>query len=103
MSEPRRIQRRRTKGWRAPAGVKYVGRPSLWGNPFATGDAVADVAAHRDWLLGCLTLGMIKIEELVEDLGAYDLMDWCELGSPCHADTLLAFANDPWTLIRSVQ
>lgn len=31
---PDRIQRRRTKGWRMPAGAVYVGRPSKWGNPF---------------------------------------------------------------------
>ncbi|KFG07534.1 DUF4326 domain-containing protein [Streptomyces scabiei] len=30
---PRRIQRRRTKGWRAPDGAVYVGRGSRWGNP----------------------------------------------------------------------
>ena len=31
---PERIQRRRTKGWRLPAGAVYVGRPTRWGNPF---------------------------------------------------------------------
>ncbi|WP_136314449.1 DUF4326 domain-containing protein [Actinomyces procaprae] len=31
---PRRIQRRRTAGWRMPDGAVYVGRPSRWGNPF---------------------------------------------------------------------
>ncbi|WP_171108633.1 MULTISPECIES: DUF4326 domain-containing protein [unclassified Streptomyces] len=31
--QPRRIQRRRTKGWRAPDGAVYVGRGSKWGNP----------------------------------------------------------------------
>lgn len=31
---PRRIQRKRTKGWRMPRGAVYVGRPSKWGNPF---------------------------------------------------------------------
>jgi hypothetical protein len=31
--QPRRIQRRRTKGWRAPAGAVYVGRGTRWGNP----------------------------------------------------------------------
>ncbi|GAA1714631.1 DUF4326 domain-containing protein [Brachybacterium phenoliresistens] len=31
---PRRIQRRRTKGWRKPAGAVYVGRGSRWGNPW---------------------------------------------------------------------
>lgn len=31
---PKRIQRKRTKGWRTPEGAVYVGRPSAWGNPF---------------------------------------------------------------------
>ena len=34
MSAPRRIQRKRTKGWRMPEGAVYVGRPSRWGNPY---------------------------------------------------------------------
>jgi hypothetical protein len=33
LDQPRRIQRRRLKGWRAPAGAIYVGRGSRWGNP----------------------------------------------------------------------
>lgn len=33
MGTPQRIQRRRLKGWRAPAGAVYVGRGSKWGNP----------------------------------------------------------------------
>jgi hypothetical protein len=32
--QPRRIQRRRTKGWRAPEHATYVGRPTRFGNPF---------------------------------------------------------------------
>lgn len=40
MSAPKRIQRKRTKGWRMPEGAVYVGRPSRWGNPFAIGPAV---------------------------------------------------------------
>src|SRR5947207_111781 len=31
---PQRIQRRRTKGWRMPAGAVSVTRPGPWGNPF---------------------------------------------------------------------
>lgn len=30
---PERIQRRRSRGWRMPAGAVYVGRPTIWGNP----------------------------------------------------------------------
>ncbi|MGA4726274.1 DUF4326 domain-containing protein [Micromonospora taraxaci] len=32
---PVRIQRRRTAGWRMPTNTVYVGRPTLFGNPFA--------------------------------------------------------------------
>lgn len=31
---PARIQRKRTKGWRMPEGAIYVGRPTVFGNPF---------------------------------------------------------------------
>ncbi|MCW2756994.1 MAG: hypothetical protein JWO46_740 [Nocardioidaceae bacterium] len=32
--QPKRIQLRRTKGWRKPEGAIVVARPSRWGNPF---------------------------------------------------------------------
>ena len=32
--QPRRIQRQRTRGWRAPEHATYVGRPTRFGNPF---------------------------------------------------------------------
>lgn len=31
---PKRIQRKRTKGWRMPEGAVYIGRPTIFGNPF---------------------------------------------------------------------
>jgi hypothetical protein len=34
MTAPKRIQLRRTKGWRLPEGAIVVARPSKWGNPF---------------------------------------------------------------------
>lgn len=34
MSEPKRIQLRRTKGWRKPEGAIVVARPTKFGNPF---------------------------------------------------------------------
>ena len=44
MSEPRRIQLRRTKGWRLPEGTVNVARHSSghgkWGNPFRVGHKV---------------------------------------------------------------
>ena len=31
---PVRVQRKRTKGWRMPENTVYVGRPTIYGNPF---------------------------------------------------------------------
>ena len=33
----KRIQRKRTKGWKMPEGAVYVGRPTKFGNPFRVG------------------------------------------------------------------
>lgn len=37
---PKRIQRKRSKGWRMPEGAVYVGRPTKWGNPFCVVDVI---------------------------------------------------------------
>jgi hypothetical protein len=48
MSRPKRIQRQRTKGWRMPDGAIYVGRPTMWGNPYAVGGGVVITADRGD-------------------------------------------------------
>ena len=45
LSMPKRIQLKRTKGWRKPEGAVVVSRPSRWGNPFAIGMARCNRAA----------------------------------------------------------
>lgn len=35
---PKRIQRKRTRGWRMPGGCIFVGRGTIWGNPFKVGE-----------------------------------------------------------------
>lgn len=63
MAEPKRIQRKRTKGWKAPEGAVYVGRPTNWGNPFyqwmGKGDdeigAAYEARLFSEWLSGTLT------------------------------------------------
>lgn len=37
MTAPKRIQLRRTPGWRKPEGAISVARPTKWGNPFRVG------------------------------------------------------------------
>ena len=89
---PKRIQRRRTKGWRMPPGTVYIGRGSKWGNPFSATDAgrVQAVTRFAVEIAPSLPVG---------ELRGKDLACWCPLvgkdGKPtqCHADILLEIAN----------
>lgn len=38
--KPKRLQRKRTRGYRLPAGAICVSRPSIFGNPFAVRERV---------------------------------------------------------------
>lgn len=35
---PKRVKRRRAKGWRMPPNTIYVGRGTWWGNPYKVGE-----------------------------------------------------------------
>lgn len=116
---PERIQRKRTAGWRMPEGAVYVGRPTIWGNPFAVGAEVQvsvgslvaivrttpalAVDCYRDLIEGRLSYqGMTHPDdrayvdgwhEALARLRGRDLACWCPLNQPCHADVLLEVAN----------
>jgi len=147
-TQPQRIQRKRTAGWRKPDGAVYVGRGSKWGNRFAVGKAqvrapgidgaewefegrlhktsgerhgymryidgkdvytwhqVEDATAGQCVQLYRETIGLDAPEHLANDfsvrpypaemlaeLAGKDLMCWCPLNQPCHADVLLELAN----------
>ena len=99
---PKRLQRKRVRGWRMPRGAVYVGRPTKWGNPFRIGEPFPyshsapltrqeSVEVFRSYLTNGL-LG-IRIEDVQQELRGKDLVCWCPLGLPCHADVLLEIAN----------
>jgi hypothetical protein len=108
MNHPKRLQRPRRRGYRTPPGVIYVGRPTIWGNPFQgrAGHCEA-VKLHSFWLageLGALTLERLRfspgeIDALtrlrqrvlsrVHELAGRDLQCWCPTTALCHADALL--------------
>ena len=93
MIRPERIKRRRTKGWRMPAGAVYVGRPTKWGNPWVAVSGVRSsaetVARYRRFLAVRPNLLLAVREELAGKV----LACWCRLDKPCHADVLLEVAN----------
>ena len=102
---PVRIQRKRTKGWEMPKNALYVGRPSIFGNPFPVNPyQSAEVAVQRyeNWLRGEGDEGRLmapvrreKILKGLPELASYDyLACWCPLVDkdgipiPCHIDVL---------------
>ena len=100
---PRRIQRKRSAGWRMPEGAVYVGRPTKWGNPFMPQrdsdycpkaqsmllEWAADV--YRDWLQQPEQVHLVTA--IRTELRGKDLACWCPEGQSCHADVLLEIAN----------
>ena len=110
---PKRIQRRRERGWRMPEGAVYVGRPSKWGNPYRwteyariplDDDRVIPDARRRSWAVNDFRAAMdpehgFQVGQYPDratirrELAGRDLCCWCPLDSPCHADVLLELAN----------
>jgi hypothetical protein len=113
---PERIQRRRYSGWRAPLDAVYVGRGSRWGNPIVVSgsgqswrvglgavemgtfptrqDANRHAVAAFRWQLDHHpnVLGFTAVD-IRDQLAGRDLMCWCDLALPCHADVLIDIAN----------
>lgn len=122
MTTPKRIQRRRTKGWTRPAGVVCVDRTSTWGNPWVVNpaaDGSYHLARRTGWpsrwpypgrryttreaaALAAVALyrrWVVMTRRPVAVLRGKDLACWCPVldaaGSrvPCHADVLIELAN----------
>lgn len=121
MDKPKRIQRKRTKGFRLPARTLCVSRPSIWGNPYSFEEfGKLALPLFRNTVLGVWNPALFDGESDAKRLLAYDLhrqwqrrfayrdpLDtlrptlseydfiacWCKEGEPCHADILLDLAN----------
>lgn len=107
---PKRIQRKRTKGWKMPPNTVYVGRPGKWGNPWRIGtyrceghgfdyiqervdDAVTAARFFRHMVEMPGDRAYPSNEMIVRNLRGKNLACWCALDQPCHADVLLELAN----------
>lgn len=111
---PKRIQRKRTKGWKMPPNTVYVGRPTKWGNPFVVKEATncgcrsagecthhgmsaeSAVSLYREFMIES---ERSRLRPQLHELRGKDLACWCPVIDkngdyvPCHADVLLELAN----------
>jgi hypothetical protein len=116
MTEPRRVQLRRTKGWRLPANTAIIDRRSKWGNPwvvtydrdngwcvlepdwlpgprrrtiFCSSNYTArGMAALRFWRWAVSPFCKLPFHELA----GMNVACWCPDGY-CHGTAILAIAN----------
>lgn len=115
MNNPKRLQRSRKMGWRKPKGAVIVDRTSRWGNPFCVKKEggkwritdqhgnyctskkfkTYEQAAHKSVrLYGTYIHGLIEKNKIdIKALRGKDLICFCALDKPCHADYLLEIAN----------
>jgi len=104
---PKRIQRKRTKGWHMPSNTVYVGRPSKYGNPYKITsfslkikgmDSENAVRLYEQWLRQKL----IEDTHFLDELKGKDLACWCPLEDkngnpvPCHADVILKILEEQY-------
>jgi len=89
----KRIQRKRSKGWRMPDNTVYVGRPGKFRNMCRVG---IDVQTNEQAVFHFKrnVLGNKNYCDMViKELKGKNLACWCSLDKPCHADVLLQIAN----------
>lgn len=112
---PKRIQRRRTKGWKLPRNTVCVTRPGPFGNPYKGPGAVKAFRAmiegmenaiaergggllprcgpDHDCTIDDLQTYARRLVEKLPGLRGKNLACWCGLDAECHADVLLEIAN----------
>jgi hypothetical protein len=122
--QPKRIQRKRTKGSKLPEGAVCVDRTTIWGNPFKVGEKIRNdsplwpyiAAAFPGGARGLVSLTPMTREQAVDlysswvieqphlmlrldELAGRDLACWCPTPKPgesdhCHAAHLLELVRE---------
>jgi len=115
IAKPKRVQLKRTKGWRMPPNTVKVDRTSQWGNPFVIGerspgkdklgagtppelcgvpirDRPHAIDLFRKWISSESSVAQTW-KSSIHTLRGKNLACWCPPGEPCHADILLGLAN----------
>lgn len=101
---PVRLRLSRRKGFRLQEAsralnglpVVKVDRTTKWGNPFKSPSANPTNAYAVGQFRKALVAGKlaVTVEDVRRELGGKNLACWCAPSYICHADVLLAMAND---------
>ncbi len=102
--KPRRVQLRRTKGWRMPENTVKVDRTTAWGNPFHVdrdGSRAECVRLFQRLLKNDAPLSgfpqeeqralLDQVQKRCDELRGKNLACGCPLDGPCPADVLLNY------------
>jgi hypothetical protein len=82
-----------------PENAVYIGRPSIWGNPFShlNGTLAEFRVNSREEAIAAYRLYLMYNPDLVakakKELRGKDLVCWCS-PSACHGDILIEIANE---------
>lgn len=76
VSQPRRIQLSRKRGWRKPANTVVVARPSKWGNPFHVSTACTAAGAVKLFEARSTCLPA-RVKAIRKELRGKNLACWC--------------------------
>lgn len=108
----KRVQRKRTKGWRMPPRTRYVGRGTKWGNPHKVTHLHKRFYVSDGWRydfmtkqkaakFSCELFRVYALKELIidphwlDELREFDaLACWCALEDPCHVDVIIELMEE---------
>lgn len=108
IEKPKRIQRKRTKGWKMPPNTVYVGRGSKFGNMWLITKTHSALQACQLYSVTIhsifdrydtnepedeLSSNQVELVDSIRKLKGKNLVCWCSIDQPCHADILLEIAN----------
>lgn len=88
------IVMRRQRGKPLPPNTVYVGRPTVYGNPFVIGkdgDREQVIERFAYWISRAEQVDLVN--RVRRELAGKNLACWCA-PERCHADVLLRIAND---------
>lgn len=84
-----------------PEGAVYVGRPTIFGNPYETAEQFREWMQFRRSFVDLNAKAnherRYELYRRLKELRGKDLACWCPLDRPCHADYLLELANSDLT------